>query len=132
MNTISITTSQNIEVEFELASLGDRILGRIIDILLIAGYVLLWVAILGWGGLGGGNYWPVLIIALFLPIMFYDLLCEMFLNGQSLGKRVMGFKVISLSGEQPSFSQFLIRWLFRIVDFSFSGSLVAVIMVAAS
>ncbi|MDB5191404.1 MAG: hypothetical protein JWQ96_967 [Segetibacter sp.] len=132
MNTISITTPQNIEVEFELASLGDRIVGRIIDGILIAGYFFLWVAIIGFSNLTTGSYLHLLIILIILPILLYDLLCEMFLNGQSLGKRVMGFKVISLSGEQPSLSQYLIRWLFRLVDFSLSFSLIGVIMVAAS
>ncbi len=44
----------------------------------------------------------------------------------------MGIKVISLNGEQPAFGQYLIRWLFRLVDFTLSGSLVALITVAAS
>ena len=44
----------------------------------------------------------------------------------------MKIKVISLNGAQPSFSQYLLRWLFRLVDFSLSGSLAALICVAAS
>ena len=39
------------------------------------------------------------------------------MNGQSVGKMVMGIKVMTLQGGQPSLSQYLIRWLFRIVDF---------------
>ena len=35
MNTIRITTSQNIDLEYELGSLGDRIVGRILDGLVI-------------------------------------------------------------------------------------------------
>jgi hypothetical protein len=56
----------------------------------------------------------------------------MLLNGQSAGKKVMGIKVISLSGEQPSFSQYLNRWVFRLVDFTLTGSMLAVIMVAVN
>jgi uncharacterized RDD family membrane protein YckC len=134
MNTISITTSQNIELEYELGSLGDRIIGRLIDFLVLAAYCILLVALIGFGKFGrfiDNNSWFMLIFFAF-PVVFYDLLCEMFLNGQSLGKKVMGIKVISLNGGQASFSQYLIRWLFRLVDFSISGSLVGLIMVAAS
>ncbi len=134
MNTISITTSQNIELEYELGSLGDRIIGRLLDFLVLIGYCVIIFAVIGFGNLGRfmeNNAWFIVLFIAF-PVVFYDLLSEIFLNGQSLGKKIMGIKVISLSGSQASFSQYLIRWLFRIVDFSFSGSLVALIMVAAS
>ncbi len=134
MNTISVITSQNIELEYELASLGDRIVGRIIDLLVIAGYVIIFVALIGFGRFGtfmDNNTWFMLIFFVF-PMVFYHLLSEMMFNGQSLGKKIMGVKVISVSGGQASFSQYLIRWLFRVVDFSFSASLVALISVAVS
>ncbi len=133
MNTISITTSQNIELEFDLASLGDRIVGRIIDGLVLAGYGIALVALIGFGNIDrffSNNGWLVVVFA--LPVVFYDLACEILLNGQSVGKKVMGIKVISLSGAQPSLSQYLLRWVFRIIDFTFSASLVGVIMVAAT
>ncbi|MEP6952137.1 MAG: RDD family protein [Ginsengibacter sp.] len=134
MNTISITTSQNIELEYELGSLGDRIIGRILDFLVLIGYCLIIFAIIGFGNLGrfiDNNTWFIIFFIAF-PVVFYDLLLEIFLNGQSFGKKIMGIKVISLNGGQASFSQYLIRWIFRIVDFSFSGSIVALVTVAAS
>ena len=134
MNTINITTSQNIELEYDLGSLGDRIVGRILDFLVLIAYGIILFAIIGFGNAGRfieKNVWLMLLVLAF-PVVFYDLICEMLLNGQSLGKKIMGIKVISLNGEQASFSQYLIRWLFRIVDFSFSGSIVALVMVAAS
>ena len=133
MNTISIVTTQNIELDYDLASLGDRIIGRLLDGLVLAGYVIAIFLLIGFGNINeffSNNSW--VIIFFILPIVFYDLLCELLLNGQSVGKKVMGIKVISLNGAQPSLSQYLLRWTFRLVDFSLSGSLVAVIMVAAS
>lgn len=38
------------------------------------------------------------------------------MNGQSLGKKVMGLRVVSINGGRPSLSQFLIRWLLRVSD----------------
>lgn len=133
MNSINITTSQNIDVEYEPGSLGDRVLGRIIDWIVIGAYIAIILAIIGFSNIGDffdNNGW--IIILFILPVFFYDLLCEMLLNGQSVGKKVMGIKVISLNGEQPSFSQYLNRWVFRLVDFTISGSLVAFIMVAVT
>lgn len=133
MNTISIVTSQNIELEYELGSLGDRIVGRILDGLVLVGYGLLLFAIIVFGNLENtltDNWW--IIFMLLLPVLFYDLVLELLLNGQSVGKKVMGIKVISLNGEQPSLGQYLLRWIFRIIDFSFSGSIVGLVMVAAT
>ncbi len=132
MATISITTPQNIELEYDLASLGERILGRIIDGLVIAGYVGLIIAAFSLGNYWEANGLPIIITFLCLPVVFYDLVSEILLNGQSVGKKAMGIKVISLNGDQASTGQYMIRWLFRLVDFSISGSLVALITVAAT
>jgi uncharacterized RDD family membrane protein YckC len=134
MNTISITTSQNIELEYELGSLGDRILGRILDGLVITGYIIILFSLIGFGKLEKFTQYHPWIMVTFVgfPVVFYDLLSEILLNGQSVGKKVMGIKVISLNGNQASLGQYLIRWLFRIVDFSISGSIVALVMVAVT
>jgi uncharacterized RDD family membrane protein YckC len=130
MNSIRITTSQNIELEYELASLGDRILGRILDGLILGAYAIIFIIVFLWNGLIGENFWILLIFA--LPIIFYDLACEVFMNGQSVGKRIMDIKVISLDGGQPTLGQYLIRWVFRLIDFSLTSSLCALITVAIS
>jgi hypothetical protein len=59
----------------------------------------------------------VMLIIYAVLFVFYDLLFEIFMNGQSIGKRVMKIKVISLDGGQPRVGQYMLRWLFRIVDF---------------
>lgn len=60
-------------------------------------------------------------VQLFLitPMLLYHLLCELVFNGQSPGKMSMGIKVVSLSGQQATVSQYLLRWLMRFVDFGF-------------
>jgi len=64
--------------------------------------------------------------------VFYDLILEKFNNGQSFGKKIMKIRVVNLDGTTPSFGSYLIRWLFRLVDFTLTGSLLAVLMVAFS
>lgn len=135
MQTIKITTSQNIEIDYEVAGLGERIVARIIDFgififILIAGVamaalsgsVMQRVTFFGYAFIG-------LYIVWLLGLVFYDLICEVFLNGQSVGKRIMKIKVISLDGARPSFGQYVIRWLFRIVDFLITFQLAGLISV---
>ncbi len=133
MAVSSITTTQNIELEYDLASLGERMVATIIDLVILVGYVIL-INLFGTfsNGLFSSDVGWIAFFIIMLPVTFYSLLSETFLNGQTVGKRVMGIKVISLSGNQPAFSQYLIRWLFRMVDIWISSFVLATIMVAVT
>ncbi|WP_299820833.1 RDD family protein [uncultured Pontibacter sp.] len=134
MNTIKIQTTQHVEVEYPLASVGDRILATIID----GAVMFVWaiaVAIVFAAGnwfQEGGMGLIVFMVLIYLPLLCYHLLCEIFLNGQSIGKKARDIKVIKLSGESPSIGDYLLRWLFRLVDMGISSGLIAIITVAAS
>lgn len=135
MQTIRITTSQNIDIDYEVAGLGERIVAYIIDlamfiIILIAALIVLSALnVQGTGGILVG----ILVVIYATLYVFYDLICEITMNGQSVGKRIMKIKVISIDGARPRFSQYLLRWLFRIIDF-FPGTinLCALICIAVS
>ena len=133
MAVISITTTQNIELDYDLASLGERMVAAIIDLVILVGYFIL-IELFGTfsNNLYSSDVGWVAFFIIMLPVTFYSLLSETFLNGQTVGKRVMGIKVISLSGNQAAFSQYLIRWLFRLVDLWMSSFVLATIMVAAT
>lgn len=128
MATISITTTQNIELEYDLAGLGQRIAAGIIDLIIIVAYIFIVSAILGnIGGLGGWIYFLS-----FFPVYFYTILCESFLNGQTVGKMALSVKAISLDGNQPTFAQYIIRWLFRLVDIWITSFLGAIVSIAVT
>ena len=91
MNTIFVTTSQNIDVEYDLASLGERIAGYFIDLLIIIAYIIIIILLASLFHLFTQETVWVTIL-LFLPVMFYDLACEVLLNGQSVGKKMMKIK----------------------------------------
>jgi uncharacterized RDD family membrane protein YckC len=113
MLQLKLDTGFNIEIDFKVAPFPRRLLAWILDIAILIAYLLAGVWLMGsawrWQG------WTFILY--FLPYLFYHLLCEIFLNGQSIGKKAMGLKVIAADGGQPSISQYLIRWLFRSVDF---------------
>ncbi|MDN3587391.1 RDD family protein [Pedobacter aquatilis] len=135
METITISTAQNVDIEYEVAGLGERIAARLID---LAGFAVLYIVVLilmvAAQFSTSGNISIVLIILFAVIFIFYDLVCEMLMNGQSFGKKIMKIKVISLDGGQPTFGQYLMRWIFRIVDFGvwFGWGVVALISVAVT
>jgi len=116
MLQVKLDTGFNIEIDFKIAPFPKRALARIIDFSIILAYILLGSWAIS-SAIGDGWFRNRGLAALFgLPPLLYHLLSEIFLNGQSVGKKVMRIKVIAADGGQPSVSQYLIRWLFLAVD----------------
>ncbi|MGA0556229.1 RDD family protein [Larkinella sp. VNQ87] len=129
---VSIQTSQNVTLEYEPASLGDRILALILDYLIFLGWVIFYFVVVSYLSIPTrGNFWVTVFLV--LPFMLYDLLCEWFLNGQSLGKIAMKIRVVMLDGSQPGLGAYLLRWLLRLIESPlFLGGLVPLITIAAN
>lgn len=140
MNTIVIPTTQNIELEYPIANIGDRILSTLLDWLVMLAYWLLLYLILDITAFP--PFLPVyqdLISPVdqlaYLPILFYPLAMEIFFNGQSLGKYVLKIRVVRLDGQPPTISDYITRWMFRILDIIIIPVLpgtIAVIAIASS
>ena len=126
MQTIEIQTTQNVTIEYPVASVGDRVLAAIIDVLIMVGYLIAIIFIYIWivnSTEGTGLYYPVAyIVILFLPFFLYHLLCEIFLNGQSFGKKIMKMRVVKIDGSQASIGSYFLRWILAPIDFSVFGS----------
>lgn len=114
MDNIKIQTTQNVDIEYELASVGDRILSSLLDYLFFIIYFIVFGFI---GNATGGFYNSItFIIVLLLPVLLYDLYCEIIFQGKSLGKMIMKIKVVKLDGTQASIGSYFLRWLLRIID----------------
>jgi len=117
MLLVKLDTGFNIEVEFALSPFHRRFFAWVIDLTIQLVYLYLGSKLMNaltdfsWDS----NFWPVVLFL--LPFIFYHLVSEVMMNGQSVGKMAMSIKVMTLQGGQPSVSQYLIRWLFRIIDF---------------
>lgn len=140
MDAIQIQTAQNVFIEYQPAGVGDRILAALIDILIKIAYVFVVIMIFFYisGVFSGrntsepGTAFVVVLILLMLPPMLYTLVLEIFMDGQTIGKRAMNIKVVMLDGTQPSAGAYLIRWLIRIVDVNFFYGIIAIITIASS
>jgi uncharacterized RDD family membrane protein YckC len=130
MQTVRVRTTQNVFIDYPVASIGDRILGFLIDrIILILYSVAIFAFLVNIELEEIGYLW---IIVLAFPWMFYGLLFEIFMNGQSPGKRVMKTKVVRLDGSPPTIGDYLLRWIFSFIDYYILSGAIAVVFVAMS
>ncbi|MCU4154830.1 RDD family protein [Carboxylicivirga sp. A043] len=126
MENLSISTTQNVDIDYQLASVGDRIAANLIDGFIKLAYGI--VFSLFTFGLSDAEpqWWLGLIM---LPVVFYNLLCDLFLSGQTFGKMMMKIRVVKLDGGELNFGACFIRWVFRLVDISFTYGVCAMLTV---
>lgn len=124
MPQIDINTSQNVLITHPAASIGKRILAQIIDFSVIITYIIFASIALDYIGKS-----TALTIILYLPVIFYSFLSELFFHGQSLGKMALNIGVVKLDGSQAGILDYFLRWILRIIDIPFYGS-VAIITIA--
>lgn len=138
MSQIAINTSQNVNINFNIASVGERMLAFIIDLLIKVAYaVITFYVFFNFFDLGyllnGLDQWSqmAIYIAITFPIYIYPLVLESLMEGQTPGKKVMKIRVVKIDGYQASFGDYLIRWVFRIIDTSFAGVIGLVSMIVS-
>lgn len=130
METIKVSTSQHVNIDYPVAGLGERLVGALIDLGVYFGLWLVFASVSS--GLSDGTAMLVFLIILVATYILYDLICEVFMNGQSVGKKVMKIKVISIDGSQPSIGQYFIRWVFRLIDGALTMQTCALVCIAVS
>lgn len=123
MSELSITTTQNVNINFTVASAGERALAYLLDLLIIiAYYIVIYYFIFNLMGIedmvNSLDQWSEKAIKgiVSLPVLFYALWQESIMEGQTIGKRIMKIKVIKIDGYQAGFGDYLIRWLLRVVE----------------
>lgn len=123
MATIRVPTSFNIDLEFEMAEFHRRLFAWVIDVILQILYIVIAIEILK-AAVTASDFFDdstklkMISLLLPLPIFFYHPLCEIFLKGQSIGKKILSIRVVSEDGGRPSISQFIIRALIRAGDWA--------------
>lgn len=121
---LTIETPEQIALEFAIAGAGSRFLAIAIDTLVQLGVLLglalialagLWIVSVG--GTGVGKWIAAALIASgFLLYYGYYAGFEAAWSGQTPGKRAMGLRVITLSGQPITPYDAILRNLLRIVD----------------
>jgi uncharacterized RDD family membrane protein YckC len=118
MASVTVNTSLNVNIDFELAGVDKRILAWLIDFAIRILYIYLAVKFFT-VSFHSATLQMVWMLALLLPVMFYYLIFELLMNGQSPGKKIFNIKVISLNGYKPTYIQYMNRWIFRLIDTGF-------------
>ena len=115
MPQVAVSTPFNIYLEFEVAPFFRRVLAWLIDMVLLLVYARGMKFFLTDVLFRNDTYsFGLDIVLVSLPMLFYHLFMEAGYRGQSLGKKSLGLRVISIEGGEPRLGQYLMRWIFRL------------------
>jgi len=129
MHTVTIRTAQNVDIEYNVATLGDRIFAAFLDYMILFIYTVAVIATYIYKVNVLNPFMVYYFLLLLVPVAFYDFLCELFFGGQSFGKMAMSIKVVKLDGSQPTVASYLLRWVLRFVDITLFSGMIAVIVI---
>jgi uncharacterized RDD family membrane protein YckC len=136
MQTIDLPTGQQVKIEYELATLGERVLAILLDLMVVVGGGLILLFIFSSAfGFVLDNAWEVWGIAGFLflaAFIVYNFLFELLSHGQSLGKRALGIQVVRLDGEEPAPADYLLRAILHFADTFITGGVVGALLIGST
>jgi uncharacterized RDD family membrane protein YckC len=125
MKTISFTTAQYVKIDYELAPAAYRVVASFIDVVALLIYMLIvsmFLSVSMWEYKMSMNTTAFITVFLFrLPWLLYSPVIEYLTNGRSLGKFIMGIRVVKANGETAGLREYFTRWIFRVIDIWVGG-----------
>lgn len=118
MANLLISTTQNVNLGYTIASVGERILAVLLDFLIFILYAYVVSQLTQIFDDFFTDSWTLfgLETLLFLPVMFYSLYMHIIFNGQTVGKMILKIRVVKIDGTPVHWSNYGIRWMLRLVD----------------
>lgn len=127
---ISIATPEGVALEFTLAGIGSRAVAGGIDLIfkgLLVGLLLI-VLLAAFGSDGA----LVIVPAIGLTLLLYDVGFETLRGGRTPGKSFVGLRVVRSGGRSVDLSASMIRNVLRLVDGITLGYLPTIVSIAAT
>ena len=116
----SVLGLDNVQLDLPIAGVGTRVLAGFVDYLIVVALNIAWIAASLWAAIGlslGATWGFVLIIVGFFVLEYgYFAGSEVAMRGQTLGKRLVGLRVVTRLGGRPGSAALLVRNLVRVVD----------------
>jgi uncharacterized RDD family membrane protein YckC len=122
---LTVVTPEHVQLQFQTAGIGSRAIAHLLDgliLLVINGLLFIFAIITSnvveerlFSGAFDYSVAILLIITVLLNVGYF-VLTEMYMGGQTPGKRVLGLRVLQQNGQSATFLSIIIRNLFRILD----------------
>lgn len=128
MKKIEFEDNQGVVLQYATANSAERLASWFLDYVSLGVLLFVLGLILGFSGASEGVVLGVITTLFFT----YSLLLERLTGGRSIGKAIMGLRVVRLDGGELQFDDSFQRWIMRLIDGFFSLSAVAILSIEGS
>ncbi len=135
MKQLALKTTQNVVIEYPAASPFERIVAGILDLFIVG--ILSWFFIYVASSIfeAFDVDWMGRIFLMLMPLVLliaYHALSEYLANGQSVGKKVLGIRVVRVDGQRAGMREAVLRAVVLIIDLVLSSGVLGVLLIATS
>ena len=122
LGRLEVETADHVVLRYDLAGGGNRGFAALVDFILATlifiGAFFMFSLFAGLVGLqSASQYFGIATLLTFAIAWSYFILLEWLGNGQTIGKRIFGLRVIADDGAPAGFTAVLVRNLLRMIDF---------------
>lgn len=133
MDKISLETSQHVLINYEPADIFQRLLAFLVDGIILLAYTFvvnfIWDGVTPQDFAWKSEYGWVMFLLVTIPVFLYYLVIETLWNGYTVGKRIVGIRVVKVDGSRPGLGDYLVRWFFRLFEVTLMAGSVAIITI---
>ncbi len=135
MKRLALKTTQNVVIEYPAASVLERIVAGLLDLFIIGilswFFIYLWVTV--FKAFDVDRMGRIFLMLLpFVVLIAYHALSEYFANGQSVGKRILGIRVVRVDGQRAGMREAMLRSILLILDMVLSSGVLGGLLIATS
>src|SRR6266513_818176 len=122
LGRLEVETADHVVLRYDLAGGGNRGFAALVDFILATlifngAFFMFTLAAAAFGFPAASPYFGIAVLLTFAVAWMYIILLEWVGNGQPVGKRMFGLRVIADDGAHAGFTAVLVRNLVRVVDF---------------
>ena len=134
MSKLAINTAQNVNLDYKLIGLGERMVAFLIDGIILLTYMTIMENLINLSQIFDADGWTRrgFLGLFYLPAFFYSLICHIAFGGRTIGKMIMKIKVVRLDGSPTQWYNLLVRWMLRLVDIWLFFSSIGVLSILLS
>lgn len=134
MSKLAINTAQNVNLDYKLIGLGERMVAFLIDGVILLTYMTIMENLMNLSQIFDTDGWTRrgFLGLFYLPAFFYSLVFHIIFGGQTVGKMILKIKVVRLDGAPTQWYNLLVRWMLRIIDIWLFFSSIGVLSILLS
>lgn len=129
MKILEFENTQGINLQYSIATSGERVVAYIIDFFVMVITILLFSLI---GSVMDISETALAVFCILPPLLLYIPLMEIFNDGRTLGKMAVGLRVVRIDGRPVNVYDYLMRYFFRFLDIAFGFGAIAILTISAS